>query len=61
MELIRELKRNGIDVPTLLMSGHAAREIQDAAVDGLIRGVVSKPFGITDLRKAVQEVLDRRE
>lgn len=57
MELVRELEHRGVDTPVLLMSGHAAQELPESGAEGLIRGIVSKPFGIQDLRNAVAGIL----
>ena len=57
MELVRELEHRGVDTPVLLMSGHAAQGLPESDAEGLIRGIVSKPFGIQDLRNAVAEIL----
>jgi CheY-like chemotaxis protein len=57
MELLSELVKKEIDIPILLMSGHAEQEIQKAAEEGLVKGIIGKPFGIQDLRKAVDDLL----
>lgn len=57
MELLAALREKQIEVPVLLMSGHAEADIQKAAAEGLVRGILGKPFGIQDLRKTVSDLL----
>ena len=58
VDLAREIRRRGSDLPILLTSGFA-----DAAKDGALRegvGVLPKPYRIDELAAALDSVLTRR-
>lgn len=53
LDVLRELRRQGNEIPVLLISSHFPDEVRRACAGqkGLL--LLEKPFGLTDLRKAV--------
>jgi DNA-binding response OmpR family regulator len=57
LELARELRANGIEVPILFVSGDVAA-LDEALAAGLERtGVLAKPYTVTELNRSVWETL----
>ncbi len=49
------------DMRILLMSGYAAERQRAHNLDALVHRVISKPFSLADIRKAVQETLRKQD
>ena len=49
------------DMRILLMSGYAAERQRAHNLDALVHRVISKPFSLADIRKAVLETLRKQE
>ncbi|RYZ70269.1 MAG: response regulator, partial [Lysobacteraceae bacterium] len=59
IDLARELRRRRPDLPVLLTSGFAERHRDDAQAMGI--QVLSKPYGLEDLRVAISYALERKD
>lgn len=55
--LAHSVKKNYSYVPVLLMTGYAEQRERAQELDNIVEGVLSKPFGLGELRKAVKEIL----
>jgi two-component system, cell cycle response regulator CpdR len=55
--LARALGVRAPGLPVLLMTGYAAGLAQDATLEGLVRGVILKPFSLKDIAAAIDAAL----
>ena len=58
MALYHELRREGSDVPVLMMSGHTAEDLDQLEDPVTGAKFLHKPWSVTDLLRRVREVLD---
>jgi CheY-like chemotaxis protein len=53
-------KRDFPDLTILLMTGYAEQRERAKSLENIVADVLTKPFGIADLRETVGRVLTRR-
>jgi len=61
MQVMEQLKRDGIDIPVLLMTAYTTSNLAIRAIQLGAYDYVSKPFDIDDLLLTVERTLDHRE
>jgi CheY-like chemotaxis protein len=58
VELLRALRQKGIDVPALMLTGYAElEEVVRARKEGLVSGIVPKPWHADDLKGCLKLTL----
>ncbi len=57
IEMARAARRDYPRLPVMLMTGYADQRERAAELDGLILGVIDKPFSLAELRSRVSAVL----
>jgi len=60
LEVHRELRRRGPDLPVLLVSGYSAHDARAALDNGVSTAFLQKPFRLADLANALRDLLARR-
>ncbi len=60
LELIRELRDRGDDVPALMISSYASPELRTTAQSAGAADLLAKPFRMERLSEALRRVLDDR-
>jgi len=57
VELVRSLRKSGINIPVILASGYFSQEIEDAARNEGISEIIAKPINSYQLADAIHKVL----
>jgi DNA-binding NarL/FixJ family response regulator len=56
LEVLNELRRRGIDIPVLIMSGDESGRAAKAAIQAGAKGFVSKQAGLSEMEHAIDEI-----
>lgn len=57
IEMAMQMAKNHPDTPILLMTGYAEQRERAVELQGIVRGVVEKPFTLDAIRQAVAKAL----
>jgi DNA-binding NarL/FixJ family response regulator len=56
LEVLNELRRRGIDIPVLIMSGDESGRAAKAAIQAGAKGFVPKQAGLSEMEHAIDEI-----
>ena len=59
--LVRRMRRSGIQIPVLLITGYVERSIVELQQNGMIDGVFIKPIDFVQLEDKIEQLCARRE